>query len=92
MSTQIISVDRQVGRTGIITPVANLAPIQLSGVTISRVSLHNIDFINTKDIHINDYVRVQRSGEVIPYITGVIKEKRQDNTTQIQAPDTCPSC
>ena len=90
-STQIESVDRQVGRTGIITPVAHLTPIQLSGVTIRRVSLHNIDFIRTKDIHLHDYVRLQRSGEVIPYITGVIKEKRPHVTT-IEPPISCPSC
>jgi DNA ligase (NAD+) len=91
ISTQIISVDRQVGRSGIITPVANLNPVQLSWVTISRVSLHNSDFIKSKDIQINDYIRVQRSGEVIPYIVGVIKERRE-GTQIIRAPIQCPSC
>lgn len=91
ISTQIISVDRQVGRSGVITPVANLTPVQLSWVTISRVSLHNIDFINTKDIQLHDYVWVQRSGEVIPYIVWVIKERR-DNTQKITPPTHCPSC
>jgi len=91
ISTQIQSVDRQVGRSGVITPVANLTPVQLSWVTISRVSLHNSDFINTKDIQLHDYVRVQRSGEVIPYIVWVIKERRE-NTEKILAPTQCPSC
>ncbi|MBR4634085.1 hypothetical protein IKO50_03930 [bacterium] len=59
-----------------ITPVANLQPVQLSGVEISRVSLHNFDFINEKDIKLHDFVWIQRSGEVIPYITSVIKERR----------------
>lgn len=91
ISTQVQSIDRQVGRSGVITPVANLAPVQLSWVTISRVSLHNSDFINTKDIQLHDYVRVQRSGEVIPYIVWVIKERRE-NTQKILAPTQCPSC
>lgn len=91
ISTQIQSVDRQVGRSGVITPVANLEPVQLSWVTISRVSLHNSDFIDTKDIQLHDYVRVQRSGEVIPYIVWVIKERRE-NTQKILAPTQCPSC
>lgn len=91
MSTQIRSIERQVGRSGIITPVANLEPVQLSGVTISRVSLHNIDFITSKDIQLHDYVWIQRSGEVIPYITGVIKDRRE-NTEVINPPTHCPSC
>ena len=91
ISTQIESIDRQVGRSGVITPVANLTPVQLSWVTISRVSLHNSDFIKTKDIQLYDYVRVQRSGEVIPYIVGVISERRE-NTQAIIAPSQCPSC
>ncbi len=91
MSTQIHSIERQVGRSGIITPVANLEPVQLSGVTISRVSLHNIDFITSKDIQLHDYVWIQRSGEVIPYITGVIKDRRE-NTEIITPPTHCPSC
>jgi len=91
MSTQICSIERQVGRSGIITPVANLEPVQLSGVTISRVSLHNIDFITSKDIQLHDYVWIQRSGEVIPYITGVIKDRRE-NTQTIIPPTNCPSC
>lgn len=68
VASKILSVDFQVGRTGIITPVANLEPVQLSGAMISRVSLHNFDFIQTKQIKNGDFVRVQRSGEVIPYI------------------------
>jgi DNA ligase (NAD+) len=91
ISTQIQSVDRQVGRSGVITPVANLTPVQLSWVTISRVSLHNSDFITTKDIQLHDYVRIQRSGEVIPYIVWVIKERRE-NTHKIIPPTHCPSC
>ena len=91
-STQILSVDFQVGRTWIITPVANLQPVQLSGVEISRVSLHNFDFINEKDIKLHDFVWIQRSGEVIPYITSVIKERRCWVEEKISAPLFCPAC
>lgn len=93
-ATQILSIDFQVGRTGVITPVANLAPTELAGVCISRVSLHNFDFITEKDIHPNDWIWLQRSGEVIPYVVGVIKERREKNTqnTTVQIPTHCPSC
>lgn len=93
IATQITSIERQVGRTGILTPVANLIPIALSGVMISRVSLHNIDFITKKGIHINDRVRLQRSGEVIPYIVSVITQRRDGSEKKI-VPDAvqCPEC
>lgn len=91
-STQITSIDFQIWRTGIITPVANLQPVQLSGVEISRVSLHNFDFINEKDIKLYDYIRIQRSWEVIPYITWVIKERRTWIEEPITAPLFCPEC
>ncbi len=102
VSTQIKSVEFQVWRTWIITPVANLEPVNLSGATISRVSLHNFDFIKEKDIHYNDFVRVQRSWEVIPYIVWVITERRNNTvpltkgdkggSKLITAPTHCPSC
>ncbi|MFA7298316.1 MAG: NAD-dependent DNA ligase LigA [Candidatus Absconditabacterales bacterium] len=91
-ATQILSVDFQVGRTGIITPVANLEPVQLSGAKLQRVSLHNFDFINEKDIHLHDWIRLQRSGEVIPYIVSVITDRRTGKETKINPPKTCPSC
>jgi len=102
VSTQIKSVEFQVWRTWIITPVANLEPVNLSGATISRVSLHNFDFIKEKDIHYNDFVRLQRSWEVIPYIVWSIKERRNNivpltkgdkgGSKLITAPENCPSC
>lgn len=92
VSTQIESIEFQVGRTWIITPVANLTPVNLSWATISRVSLHNFDFIKDKDIHHKDFVRLQRSGEVIPYITWVIKDRREIDSSPVVAPNTCPSC
>lgn len=91
IATQIDSIDFQVGRTWIITPVANLVPVELSGVKISRVSLHNFDFIKDKNIHYKDFIRIQRSGEVIPYIVSVIKERRTGEE-EIKAPNICPSC
>ena len=91
-ATQILSVDFQVGRTGVITPVANLEAVQLSGATLKRVSLHNFDFIKEKDIHLHDRIRLQRSGEVIPYIVSVITDRRTGKETKINAPKTCPSC
>ena len=92
VSTQIESIEFQVWRTWIITPVANLTPVNLSWATISRVSLHNFDFIKDKDIHHDDFVRLQRSGEVIPYITWVIKDRRKNNSSPVDAPKICPSC
>ena len=93
IATQIESIERQVWRTGILTPVANLTPTELSGVTISRVSLHNRDFITQKDIKLHDRVRLQRSGEVIPYIVSVITNRR-DNTQKKLDSNTllCPAC
>lgn len=91
-ATQILSADFQVGRTGIITPVANLEPVILSGAKLQRVSLHNWDFIKEKDIHLHDWIRLQRSGEVIPYIVSVITDRRTGNETEIEPPKTCPSC
>lgn len=92
VATQVNSVDFQVGRTGIITPVANLEPVELSGVIIKRVSLHNYDFITSKDIHVHDWVWLQRSGEVIPYIVSTITDRRPKDATTILMPRICPSC
>lgn len=91
-ATQILSVVFQVGRTGIITPVANLEPVQLSGAKLQRVSLHNWDFIKDKDIHLHDRIWLQRSGEVIPYIVSVITDRRTGKETKINTPKICPSC
>ncbi len=74
--TKLMSVDWQVGRTGILTPTANLEAVLLSGVTISRASLHNADFIKDKDIKLHDSVWIQRSGEVIPYVVAPVVNAR----------------
>jgi len=88
----LLNVDFQIGRTGQITPVAKIKPVQLMGVEISSISLHNEDFITEKDIKINDTVIVERAGDVIPYIVGSIKENRNGNEVDIEFPKNCPSC
>ena len=90
--TQLLSVDFQVGRTGVITPVANLDPVQLSGTTVKRASLHNADIIKQLDIHYNDYVYVEKGGEIIPKITGVNTAKRQPESKPITFITECPEC
>ncbi|MFO1130346.1 MAG: NAD-dependent DNA ligase LigA [Rickettsiales bacterium] len=90
--TKLLSVEYQVGRTGVITPVAILEPVQLSGVIISKATLHNFADIKKKDIKINDYVFLTRSGDVIPKITHVDYSKRNDNCIDIEKINNCPSC
>lgn len=92
VATQLLSVDYQVGRTGAITPVANLKPILLAGTTVKRASLHNADIINALDLHINDEVFVEKGGEIIPKIVGVNKEKRNNNTQAVRFITNCPIC
>ncbi|MCT4614874.1 MAG: NAD-dependent DNA ligase LigA [Marinifilaceae bacterium] len=90
--TKLIGVDYQVGRTGSITPVANLEPVQLAGTIVKRASLHNSDIIEKLDLHENDYVYVEKGGEIIPKITVVNKEKRADEAKPIQFISNCPEC
>lgn len=90
--TKLVSIDYQVGRTGAITPVANLEPVQLSGTVVKRASLHNSEQMDLLDIHINDYVYVVKGGEIIPKITGVDSSKRQPNATKAAFPTVCPDC
>ncbi len=89
--TKIIDVTFQVGRTGTITPVAELETVNIGGVNVSRATLHNFSEIESKDIHINDYVYVKRAGDVIPDIDRVELNKRK-NITKIVIPKKCPSC
>jgi DNA ligase (NAD+) len=90
--TTLISVEYQVGRMGTITPVAILQPINLAGVTISKATLHNFDFITKKDIRIWDQVVIQRSGEVIPYVVSVVGSVRTGRELAIDPPVSCPAC
>jgi DNA ligase (NAD+) len=88
----LLNVEFQVGRTGAVTPVAKIAPVALAGVTITSISLHNEDFIREKDIRLNDTVIVERAGEVIPYIVGVVEALRKGDEKTIEFPRNCPSC
>lgn len=90
--TKLLSIDYQVGRTGAVTPVANLEPVPLSGTTVKRASLHNKDQMDLLDIHIGDYVYVEKGGEIIPKITGVELSKRPWDATVPSFPDRCPDC
>lgn len=90
--TKLISIDYQVGRTGAVTPVANLEPVQLSGTVVKRASLHNADQMQLLDIHIGDYVYVEKGGEIIPKITGVELSQRTPEVTLPHFPETCPDC
>ena len=90
--TQLLNVEYQVGRVGTITPVAKLSPVNVGGVTVSSLSLFNEEFIQDKELRINDYVLIERAGDVIPYLVGVIKEARTGNEELIQFPKQCPEC
>ena len=90
--TTLESVSYQVGRTGAITPVANLRPVKLSGTTVKRASLYNEDYINSLDLHINDQVYVEKGGEIIPKITGVDVAQRNIFDTKVEFIKDCPEC
>ena len=88
---KILSVDWTVGRTGVVTPTANLTPVQLAGTTISRATLHNVDYIAEKDIHQDDTVIVYKAGDIIPAVLRVVKDKRVSDQA-LAIPTHCPSC
>lgn len=90
--TQIKSIDYQVGRTGAITPVANLDPVQLSGTVVKRATLNNADMMAQMDIRVGDFVYVEKGGEIIPKITGVELSKRGKDTKKPDFPAVCPDC
>jgi DNA ligase (NAD+) len=92
VTTIIESVEFQVGRTGALTPVARLKPIFVGGVTVSNATLHNMDEVHRKDIHVHDAVIVRRAGDVIPEIVGVIKQRRPADSEKIILPKYCPVC
>lgn len=88
---EILSVDWTVGRTGVVTPTANLTPVQLAGTTVSRATLHNVDYIADKDIRIGDTVVVYKAGDIIPAVLHVVTSKR-DEQEAMPIPNLCPSC
>ena len=90
--TRLNSISYQVGRTGAITPVANLDPVQLSGTVVKRASLHNADFIESLDLHIGDMVYVEKGGEIIPKIVGVDMDARSNSGEKALFVEVCPEC
>ena len=90
--TRLNSISFQVGRTGSITPVANLEPVNLAGTIVKRASLHNADFIESMDIRVGDYVYVEKGGDIIPKITNVDKSKRAVDSKKFEFPEYCPEC
>ncbi len=92
VKTRLLSIDYQVGRTGAITPVANLESVQLAGTTVKRASLHNADQITLHDIRINDQVYIEKGGEIIPKVVGVDKSERDVFSQPLKYIDRCPAC
>ena len=90
--TKLLSIDIQVGRTGVLTPAANLEPVRLAGTTVSRATLHNANYISEKDIRIGDTVIVRKAGEIIPEILESVKSERDGSETVFEMPKFCPSC
>lgn len=92
VTTRLLDIDVNVGRTGVITPYAILEPVEVGGVTVRQATLHNFDFIAEKEIRIGDRVLVKRAGDVIPYVIGPVAEARQGDEKPYTLPDRCPSC
>ena len=90
--SQITNIEIQLGRTGALTPVAKIKPVNIGGVIVSNATLHNEDEIKRKDIRIGDYVKVERAGDVIPHVISVDKSKRKSNSKTFIFPKNCPSC
>ncbi|MEW6267291.1 MAG: NAD-dependent DNA ligase LigA [Thermodesulfobacteriota bacterium] len=90
--TRIEAIEVQVGRTGVLTPVAVMAPVKIGGVTVSRATLHNEDEIRRKDVRVGDLVIVRRAGDVIPEVASVVIEKRPEGTELFHMPSACPAC
>src|SRR6185503_13399816 len=91
-TTRVNAIVPSVGRTGVLTPVAELEPVAVGGVTVRNASLHNMDEIARKDIRIGDTVLLERAGDVIPYVVKVITERRTGDEKRFEMPPTCPVC
>ena len=90
--TRLLEIELQVGRTGVLTPVAHLEPVFLAGSTVSRATLHNEDEIRRRDIRVGDWVRIEKAGEIIPQVIEVVKEKRTGKERPFRMPEKCPAC
>ena len=90
--TRVAGIDVQVGRTGALTPVARLAPVEVGGVTVTNATLHNQDEIDRKDVRVGDTVWVRRAGDVIPEVIRVVPERRPEGTQRFTLPERCPAC
>jgi DNA ligase (NAD+) len=90
--TEVMDIAVQVGRTGKLTPVALLRPVDVSGVTVSRATLHNQDEVSRKDVRVSDWVRIQRAGDVIPEVVEVLVDRRKEDAKPFGMPDRCPVC
>ena len=82
----------QVARTGVLTPLAILTPVEVAGSTVGRASLHNADIVAQKDVRVGDVVIIRKAGDVIPEIVKVVKERRTGEEEPFRMPDACPSC
>jgi len=91
-TTQVVGIVVQVGRTGALTPVANLTPVQLAGTVVARATLHNEDEIKRLDVRVGDWVNIEKSGEIIPKVLSVVKSRRPRNTKPYEFPTNCPVC
>ena len=90
--TKLLSIEVQVGRTGVLTPAANLVPVNLAGSTVSRATLHNIDNIREKDIRVGDTVVIQKAGDIIPEVVCSVKDEAHFARPVYEMPAVCPSC
>lgn len=90
--TEILSVDWTVGRTGVVTPTANMTPVLLAQTTVARATLHNVDYIEEKDIRIGDYVLIYKAGDIIPKVGKVLLNKRPEGLEGLEIPTKCPEC
>ncbi len=90
--TQVMNIEIQVGRTGALTPVAKVKPVNIGGVIVSNATLHNEEEIKRKDIRVGDFVKIERAGDVIPHVIEVNKKKREKNSKPYKFPENCPSC
>jgi DNA ligase (NAD+) len=91
-ATRVLNITADLGRTGTLTPVAELVPVPLSGTIVARASLHNIDLVETKDVRVGDTVLVEKAGEIIPQVIEVVLEQRPEGTVPWRPPEVCPAC